>query len=193
MEATVHVQPVINLDDEQFYELCQLNRELRIERNAQGDVVIMPPVGGETSDQNAEITMQLRLWAKRDAMGTTFDSSGGFLLPNGTVRSPDASWIEKARLEALDAEERQRFISLCPTFIIELCSPTDRLRYLQEKMQEYLDNGTRLGWLIDPQEKRVQVYRPHLPVVVLESPSQIAGEPVLPGFVLDLSEIWRLP
>jgi Uma2 family endonuclease len=114
------------------------------------------------------------------------------LLPNGTVRSPDASWIEKARLEALDAEERRRFISLCPTFVIELRSPTDRLRYLQEKMQEYLDNGTRLGWLIDPQEKRVQVYSPHLPVVVLESPSQIAGDPVLPGFVLDLSEIWRL-
>jgi Uma2 family endonuclease len=134
----------------------------------------------------------LRLWAKRDATGTTFDSSGGFLLPNGTVRSPDASWIEKARLEALDAEERQRFISLCPTFVIELRSPTDRLRYLQEKMQEYLDNGTRLGWLIDPQEKRVHVYSPHLPVVVLESPSQIAGEPVLPGFVLDLSEVWKL-
>lgn len=193
MEAIVHVQPVINLDDEQFYELCQLNRDLRLERNAQGDVVIMPPVGGETSDQNAEITMQLRLWAKRDATGTTFDSSGGFLLPNGTVRSPDASWIEKARLETLDAEERRRFISLCPTFVIELRSSTDRLRYLQEKMQEYLDNGTRLGWLIDPQEKQVHVYRPHLPILVLESPSQLAGDPVLLGFVLDLSEIWRLP
>jgi Uma2 family endonuclease len=192
MEATVHVRPVINLDDEQFYELCQLNRDLRMERNAQGDVVIMPPVGGETSDQNAEITMQLRLWAKRDARGTTFDSSGGFLLPNGTVRSPDASWIEKARLEALDAEERQRFIPLCPSFVIELRSPTDRLRHLQEKMQEYLDNGTRLGWLIDPQEKRVHVYRPHLPAAVVDGPSQIAGDPVLPGFVLDLSEIWRL-
>lgn len=190
MEATVHVQPVIDLDDERFYELCQLNRDLRLERNAQGDVVIMPPAGGETSDQNAEITMQLRLWAKRDATGTSFDSSGGFLLPNGAVRSPDASWIEEARLEGLDAGERQRFIPRCPTFVIELRSPTDRLRYLQEKMQEYLDNGARLGWLIDPQENRVHVYRPHLPVEVLESPSRIAGDPVLPGFVLDVSEIW---
>ena len=190
MEATVHVQPVINLDDDQFYEFCQLNRDLRLERNTQGDVVIMPPAGGKTSDQNAEITMQLRLWAKGDATGTTFDSSGGFLLPSGAVRSPDGSWIEKERLETLDAEERQRFIPLCPTFVVELRSPTDRLGSLQEKMQEYLDNGARLGWLIDPQEKRVHVYSPHLPVDVLESPSQIAGDPVLPGFTLDLGEIW---
>lgn len=190
MEATVHVQPVIDLDDEKFYELCQLNRDLRMERNAQGDVIVMPPAGGETSDRNAEITMQLRLWAKRDATGITFDSSGGFLLPGGAVRSPDASWIEQARLGMLAAEERQRFIPLCPTFVLELRSPTDRLGYLQEKMQEYLDNGARLGWLIDPQEKRVYVYHPLLPVEVLENPAQIAGEPVLPGFMLDLSEIW---
>lgn len=190
MEATVHVQPVIELDDEQFYEICQLNRDLRIERNAQGDVVIIPPTGGETSDQNAEITMQLRLWAKQDATGTTFDSSGGFLLSSGAVRSPDASWIETVRLETLDTEERQRFIPLCPTFVIELRSPTDRLRYLQEKMEEYLDHGTQLGWLIDPQEKRIYVYRLHFPVDVLEDPPEIAGDPVLPGFVLDLGEIW---
>ena len=190
MEATVHVQPVIDLDDEQFYGLCQLNRDLRIERTAQGDVVIMPPTGGKTSDRNAELTMQLRLWAKRDATGTTFDSSGGFLLPSGAVRSPDASWIETAGMEMLEAEEQQRFIPLSPTFVVELRSPTDRLRYLQEKMEEYLENGTRLGWLIDPQEKRVHVYRPHLPVEVLENPAQIGGDPVLPGFTLDLGEIW---
>ncbi len=190
MEATVHVQPVIDLDDGKFYELCQLNRDLRMERNVQGDVIVLPPAGGESSDQNAEITMQLRLWAKRDGTGTTFDSSGGFLLPSGAVRSPDASWIEGTRLAVLTAEERQRFIPLAPTFVLELRSPTDRLGYLQEKMQEYLANGVRLGWLIDPQEKRVHVYCPPLRVEIRDNPSHIAGDPVLPGFRLDLSEIW---
>lgn len=186
----VHLQPVLELSDDQLYEFAQLNRELRIERNALGELIIMPPTGGESGQRNAEITMQLRLWAKRDGSGATFDSSTGFRLPNGAVRSPDASWIKQSRLAGLSDDDKKKFIPLCPDFVIELRSETDSLSVLQEKMQEYLDNGSQLGLLIDPEQKRVYVYRPEVEVEELENPETVSGDPLLASFVLDLREIW---
>ena len=186
----VHFQPVLQLTDDQFYELCQLNRELRIERTAQGELLIMPPAGWETSEYNAEICMQLRQWAKREGTGTTTDSSGGFILPNTAVRSPDAAWIRHDRLATLTAEQRKKFLPLCPDFVLELRAPTDSLSVLQDKMQEYMENGAQLGWLIDPVRRQVCIYRPDLPVEQLEKPDSVSGEPLLPGFRLDLREIW---
>ena len=186
----VHLQPVVNLTDDQLYEFSQINRDLRIERNSQGELIIMPPTGGDTSQRNAEIIVQLGSWAKRNGEGVTFDSSGGFRLSSGAMRSPDAAWVKRTRLDALSAEERQKFIPLCPEFVIELRSPTDSLSLLQEKMQEYLDNGAQLAWLIDPEQRRVYVYRPHEPVQELDKPETISGDPLLSGFELDLREIW---
>ena len=151
----VRLRPVLELTDDQFFELAGINRDLRMERNAQGELIVMPPTGGQTGDRNSEINMHLRLWAKRDGTGTTFDSSSGFILPNGAVRSPDASWVTRSRLDALTDEQRRKFLPLCPDFVVELRSPTDSLSVLQDKMQEYLDNGARLGWLIDPEVRRV--------------------------------------
>lgn len=186
----VQIQPVLNLTDEQFYEFCRLNAELRVERTARGELLIMPPAGWETSEQNAEISMQLRQWAKRDGTGTTTDSSGGFILPNTAIRSPDAAWIRYDRLASLTAEQRTKFLPLCPDFVIELRSPTDSLTTLQSKMLEYIENGVRLGWLIDPVQGHVYVYSPDSPVVRLDNPDSLSGDPVLPGFRLDLGEIW---
>ncbi|MGH7961252.1 MAG: Uma2 family endonuclease [Candidatus Binatia bacterium] len=178
------------MNDDQFYEFCQINRDWRFERTARGDLAIMPPTGGETSSRNAEITMQLRMWAKRDGTGATYDSSGGFKLPNGATLSPDAAWIRRSRLAVLTAEQKRKFIPLCPDFVLELRSPTDSLSALQAKMQEYLDNGAQWGLLIDPEQRRVYIYRPQVPVECLDNPDTIAGDPLLPGFVLDLREIW---
>jgi len=186
----IQLRPVLELTDEQLYQFSQINRDLRIERNAQGELVIMPPTGGETGKRNAELTIQLGLWAKRDGTGSTFDSSTGFRLPNAAVRSPDASWISQSRLDRLTAEERKTFIPLCPDFVVELRSATDSLRVLQEKMREYLDNGAQLGWLIDTDRRRVYLYRPSQPVEELSQPATLQGGPLLPGFVLDLKEIW---
>ncbi len=187
---TIRLRPVLDLTDDQLLELSQLNRDLRFERTAKGELIVMPPTGGETGERNAEITIQLGLWAKRDGTGTTFDSSTGFRLPNGSVRSPDASWVKQSRLATLSVEQRKRFLPLCPDFVIELRSETDSLSSLQAKMQEYLDNGAQLAWLIDPIQRRVYVYSPQAPVRELENPETISGEPVLPGFVLDLREVW---
>lgn len=190
METVLHFQPVLDLSDEDFYAFCQINRDVQIERNAQGDVIIMPPAGGDTSERNAEITMQLRLWTKQNGTGASFDSSGGFRLPNGAIRSPDAAWIERTRLNALSPEERQKFIPMCPDFVIELRSESDTLARLQGKMQEYIDNGTRLGWLIDPGQKKVYVYRPLMPMDTLDEPASLSGDLVLKNFELDMGEIW---
>ena len=185
----LHLPPDLHLTDDQFYEFCRLNRDLRIERTAQGGLVIMAPAGGDTSARNAEITIQLGLWAKRDGTGQTFDSSGGFVLPNGATRSPDASWVRYGRLAALTAEERSKFLPLCPDFVIELRSPTDSLSALQDKMREYMENGAQLGWLIDPLAGQVFVHRSGAPVERLEAPDSVSADPVLPGFRLELAEI----
>jgi len=185
----------VNLDsfpitDEQFYDLCQDNRDLRFERNAKGDLIIMPPTGGETSNKNAKITQKLGIWTDEDGTGIAFDSSGGFKLPNGADRSPDAAWIPLEKWQNLTEKERQRFVPLCPDFVIELRSKTDSLKSLQDKMKEYLENGTRLGWLINPQDKQVEIYRQGKEVEILDYPQTLSGEDVLLGFVLDLQFIW---
>lgn len=178
------------MTDDELFEFCQLNPDWRIERTAGGELIIMPPGGGETGIQNSQLNRLLGNWAEADGTGVVFDSSTGFTLPNGAKRSPDAAWLLRSRWEALTLEERRKFPPLCPDFVIELRSPTDTLAPLQDKMAEYITNGARLGWLIDPQERKVHVYRPDAQAVCLENPQQLSGDPVLPGFVLDLAKIW---
>jgi Uma2 family endonuclease len=179
----------IELTDEQFFQLCQNNRDLRFERTAKGGLLIMPPTGGETSNRNARLTQRLMNWADTNELGIAFDSNGGFKLPNGADRAPDASWVKIERWNALTPEQRQKFLPLCPDFVVELRSPTDSLKATREKMQEYIDNGARLGWLIDQKNKRVEIYSQGQDVEILQSPTTLLGEDVLPGFVLDLNGI----
>lgn len=187
---TLRLGSALRLSDDELFELCARNRELRIERTAGGDLIVMTPAGGESSHRNLEITAALAVWARRDGTGVAFDSSVGFFLPNGAMRGPDAAWVLRSRLEPLPAETRKKFLPLCPDFVVELRSPSDRLPDLQAKTEEFRENGARLGWLVDPQEKRVHVYRPARSVEVLENPTQIAGDPELPGFSLDLQPVW---
>ena len=186
----LRLRPAIDLTEDQFFKFCQLNRELRIERNAEGALLIMPPTGGGSGNRNAEITRQLGNWARQDGTGKTFDSSTGFQLPNTAVRAPDAAWLPRERWEQLSPAEREKFVPLCPVFVIELRSPIDRLRDVHDTMREYIANGARLGWLLDPKPRRVYVYRPDARVERLDNPQSISGDPVLPSFVLNLREIW---
>lgn len=180
----------VRLTEEQFALLCQENRDLRFELTAQQELVIMPPAGSETGWRNNEMSYLLTAWTKADGTGLAFDSSAGFTLPNGAIRSPDASWVQRDRWNALTQEQREKFAPLCPDFVVELRSRTDRLADLQEKMQEYMDNGARLGWLLDPIDTRVYIYRPGQPVEMLENPDTLSGDLVLPGFVLPVHELW---
>jgi Uma2 family endonuclease len=176
--------------DDELYELCARNPEIRIERTAEGDIVIMSPAGWASGRRSAEVAMALGAWARRDGTGVTSDSSAGYLLPNGAMRAPDASWVLRSRLADIPPETREKFLPLCPDFVVEIKSPSDRLADLQAKMEEYRGNGARLGWLIDPEARRVHVYRPGREPEVLEDPREVSGEPELPGFVLDLEPIW---
>lgn len=187
----LHLRPVVEMSDDQFFEFCQINRDLQIERTAEGDIVIMTPAGGVTSWRNSELVTALNIWAKQDGTGVVFDSSGGFTLPNGAVRAPDAAWVRRSRLANLTAAEKQKFLPLCPDFAVELRSPSDRLENAQRKMQEYIDNGLQLGWLIDPQERQVFIYRPGSPVELLQNPAQIAGQATLPDFEFNVSSLWE--
>jgi Uma2 family endonuclease len=187
----LRLAPVIDMTDQQFFELCQLNRDLRIERTSQGDLVIMPPTGGETGRTNFELTVLFGHWVHVDDTGVGFDSSTGFALANGAKRSPDLAWVKRERWETLTPEQRRQFPPLCPDFVLELRSPSDALEQVQAKMQEYLDNGAQLGWLIDPIEKKVYIYRPQTSMACLDNPQTISGDPVLPGFVLELGRIWN--
>ncbi len=182
--------PFIEMTDEQFFEFCQANRDVRIERNSQREIIITPPTGWETGDKNAEITTQLRIWAKKDGRGKSADSSTGYKMPGGATISPDASWILNERLEKISPAKRRKFLPLAPDFVIELRSESDSLPKLKDKMQEYIENGVSLGWLIDPTERKVYIYRPEKEVETLENPTEISGEPILKGFVLNLKEIW---
>jgi Uma2 family endonuclease len=186
---TIKLDP-LTLSDEQFYQLCQNNRDLRFERNSQGDLVIMSPTGGETGNRNSEIAYQLQAWNRIHKLGIAFDSSTGFKLPNGSNKSPDASWIPLAKWHGLTTEQQQGFLPLCPDFLIELRSKSDNLKSLQEKMQEYLDNGARLAWLINRQDQEVEIYRQGQTVEILKSPVKLSGEDVLANFILDLIPIW---
>ncbi|MCH2243438.1 MAG: Uma2 family endonuclease [Crocosphaera sp.] len=180
----------LQMTDEQFFQLCQDNRDLRFERNSNGDILIMPPTGGETGNRNSSINYQLYAWNLQNKLGITFDSSTGFKLPNKADRSPDASWIPLKKWNNLTPQQRQKFLPLCPDFVIELRSPSDSLKTLQNKMKEYLENGTKLGWLINPKAKQVEIYRQGKEVEILDNPTTLSGEDVLPDFVLDLELIW---
>jgi Uma2 family endonuclease len=187
---TVSLKSVIDMTDDQFFQLCQNNRELRFERNANGELIIMSPAGGETGNRNGRVNQQLFNWTDADGTGIAFDSSTGFKLPNGADRSPDASWIKLERWDALSDEEKQKFPPICPDFVIELLSPSDSLKTTQEKIKEYIDNGVRLGILINRKSRQVEIYRPGKEVEVLDSPTTVSGEEVLKGFVLNLGMIW---
>ncbi|MBF2017369.1 MAG: Uma2 family endonuclease [Rivularia sp. T60_A2020_040] len=180
----------INLTDEQFFQLCQNNPDVRFERTASGELIIMPPTGSITGNRNSDLNYQLTAWNRQNKLGKTFDSSSGFKLPNGAERSPDASWVKMKRWDALTEEEKERFAPLCPDFVVELMSPSDSLEKTRAKMREYIENGAALGWLINRKHKQVEIYRPHQEVSILESPQTVSGEDVLPGFILDLAEIW---
>ena len=190
MEALTLDCQSIELSDEQFYQLCRNNPDLRFERNTDGDLLIMSPTGGDTGNKNAGINAQLWNWNNQNQLGKVFDSSTGFKLPNGANRSPDASWIVIAKWNSLTDEQKQKFLPLCPDFAIELLSPSDKLSKTQAKMQEYLDNGMQLGWLINPQTQQVEIYRQAKQVEVLDRPNSLSAEKVLPGFSLDLQFIW---
>lgn len=183
----LNLEPIVHqMTDEQFYALCMVNRDLKFERNAKGDLIIVSPVGGEGGNQEAELITDLAIWNRQTKLGKAFSSSTIFKLPNGANRSPDAAWVSLERWETLTLQQRIQFPPLTPDFVIELRSESDRLKPLQDKMQEYLDNGLRLGWLIDPQNKQVEIYRPQQPVEMVPLPASLSGEEVLPGFVLQL-------
>ncbi len=184
----LQLSPTIALTDEQFFQLCQDNRDLRLELTANRELIIMPPTGWKSGNRNSKLTARLEIWSERDGTGLTFDSSTGFILPNGANRSPDAAWVKQERLEALNPN-LNRFLPLAPDFVVELRSASDGLEDLRRKMQEYIDCGVRLGWLIDPQNQRVEIYRPNRSVEILDAPTQLSGEDVLPGFVLSLNQI----
>ena len=193
LPIVLKLSPLIELTAEQFAEFCSLNRELHIERTATGELEIMSPTNWQTGRRNSKLTTQLEVWSHADASGIAFDSSTGFTLPNGAVRSPDASWILKSRMAELPPERLRGFAHICPDFVAELRSESDSLAALQEKMQEYMDNGARLGLLIAPQERRVYIYRPGQPVELLQDPDNVACDPVLRGFTLALGPIWDQP
>jgi Uma2 family endonuclease len=187
----IMLTPAVPMTQDQFFDFCQLNSDKRFERTAAGELIIMPPSGGDASFQDAEVCIQLGIWAKTYGKGKVTGSSGGYILPSGANLAPDAAWLSPEQLAAITPEERKKFLPVCPFFLIEVRSPSDVLKKLQEKMDEYIANGCQLGWLIDPPSQQVHVYRPGQEVERLDKPVTIAGEPELPGFVLDLGPVWR--
>ncbi|NJK62864.1 MAG: Uma2 family endonuclease [Synechococcaceae cyanobacterium SM2_3_1] len=187
---TIQIHPVVQMSEDQFFEFCLRNPDLRIERTAAGDLILMSPASPESGRRNAQLIRLLGNWAEADGTGIVFDSSAGFTLTNQAMRAPDASWIRKERWQVLAEAEKQQFSPICPDFVVELRSPTDSLKTLQEKMQEYIDNGARLGWLIDPKDRKIYIYRPSQDIEMQDNPDRLNGDPVLPRFVLDLQKIW---
>ncbi len=189
-QSRILLQPKRRMTDEEFYDLCRANPDLRIEQTAEGEILIMPPTGGETGYQNHDLGWQLVSWARRDGRGRTFDSSTEFILPNGAKRSPDASWVERSRLARLTRAQKRKFLPLCPDFVVELTSPTHRLRAVQKKMREWVENGAQLAWLLDTDNRTAYIYRPGREPERLVAPKRLVGEVPVKGFVLDLTEIW---
>jgi Uma2 family endonuclease len=189
--VVVHFEPSkLRMNYREFYEFCQLNPELRIERTSKGDIVVMAPTGGKTGKQNFKLIAAMGRWVEADGTGQGFDSSTVFSLPNGANRSPDVSWVRNERWENLSTTEQEQFPPLCPDFVIELRSQTDSLKALKMKLEEYTANGAQLGWLIDPLERKVHIYRPAAEPEILDDPEKVSGEPLLKGFALDLRSIW---
>ena len=175
---------------DQFEELCRKYRNLRLELTSTGELIAMPPTGAETGRLNANLTYQLEAWSRRSRIGVCFGNSAGFTLPNGAIRSPDASWIEREKWDSLTNEQKKRFGPWCPDFVAELKSPSDRLSELRNKMEEYIETGASLGWLIDPFKRQVYIYEPNQEVVILDNPETVSADPLLPGFTLNLTEFW---
>jgi Uma2 family endonuclease len=187
---TINFNNVVKLSDDQFYQLCRDNPDVKFERNELGEIIVMSPTGGETGKSNAKLTTRFVLWNEETKLGEVFDSSTCFKLPNGSDRSPDVSWIKLERWNALKPEQREKFPPIAPDFVLELMSPSDSLRETQAKMQEYINAGVKLGWLIDRKTRSVEIYRQGQPKEVLDSPTSLSGEDILPGFILDLQGIW---
>jgi Uma2 family endonuclease len=186
----MRVRFAVPLDDDDLFEFCAANSDLQIERTSDGELIIMPPTGGETGRRNFDLIGQFAAWVRQDSTGIGFDSSTGFLLPNGAERAPDMAWVRRSRWDALSEEKRRKFPPICPDFVVELRSPSDQLAYQREKLEEYIACGAHLGWLIDPVARRAYVFRPGRVVEVLDDVSELRGDPELPGLVLDLRSIW---
>ena len=185
------LSPVINLTREQFYRICEANPDRKLERSSTGELIVMAPTGGETGFRNFHLSGKLFVWNDATKKGVAFDSSTGFSLPQGGDRSPDVSWIPLEKWDSLTPEQRKGFLPLCPDFVIELLSPSDSWKLGQAKMEEYQANGCRLGWLLDPKNKRAGIYRGDRPVEILDAPEMLSGEDVLKGFELDASFLWK--
>jgi Uma2 family endonuclease len=183
--------PSLQLSDEQFWEFCQTNRDLRIERDRSGVISIMSPTGSETGNREVNILGPLWVWSEQNGQGLVFSSSAGFKLSTGAERSPDAAWMRLERWHTLTSEQQKKFAPICPDFVVELRSPSDSLTALQEKMQEYItEPGCLLGWLFDRQHRQVYIYRPGQSVLRLDNPTTLSGDPELPGFILNLTKVW---
>ena len=187
--VTLNLHPILEMTDDQFDQLCRANPDAKFERNAKGELIIVSPTGGETGQRNSEINADFVIWNRQTKLGKVFDSSTCFKLPNGADRSPDVSWIKQERWDTLTPKQKEKFPPIAPDFVLELMSPTDSLKVTREKMQEYMDNQVKLGWLIDPKTRSVEIYRQGREVEVLQSPPALSGEEILPGFVLNLS-VW---
>jgi Uma2 family endonuclease len=189
-QLPMRIRPATRLGDAELFELCRINRDLRIERTAEGELVIMSPTGGATGNRNFKLTVAFGVWVEQDGTGVGFDSSTGFVLPNGAERAPDVAWVKASRWDALTPEQREKFVPLCPDFVVEIRSRSDSLDELKAKLEEYMANGTVLAWLIDPYLRQIHVYRPGAAPAVLEKPDEVSGEPVLVGFTLNTRLLW---
>lgn len=189
-EIQLHAPKALVKDNDQFFEFCQANGDYRIERTADGDIIVMSPESAGSGHGNFKLLYLFGAWDETNHSGEFFGSSAGFILPNGAIRSPDVAWVSNERLKTLTDKEWNKFLPLCPDFVVELRSPTDRLKALQDKMAEYVANGTRLGWLLDPFKRQVYVYRPDTAPEVLNIPAEVNGDPVLPGFRLPVEKVW---
>ncbi len=189
MVVTLDLHPSLDLTDEQFEQICARNPDLKFERTAQGELVVVALTGGETGRRNMKLSARLENWSDRTQLGVAFDSSTGFRLPDGSIRSPDAAWVSLKRWQELTPEQRKKYVPLCPEFLVELKSSSDEIEDVQAKMKEYLANGLQLGWLLNPENQTVEVYQPNVAVEVLQQPTSISGSPTLPDFILDLAGI----
>ena len=191
LPTMLRFRPLYAMTPDEFYQFCRQNPDMYAELTSEGEVVFMPPGGGASSAANALIIAALIRWALQNNEGVVFDSSAGFILPNGSVRSPDASWVRREQLARLTPKQLKRFLPLCPDFVIEVASPSDRLTDLQAKMEEYIANGAQLGWLIFPDAQTVYVYRPDQPAQRLSDVNEVDAAPILTGFILDLNPVWK--
>ena len=189
---TLNLKPLAaKITVEHFEQLCQLNPDLKLETNHYGELIVMSPTGYETGMNNAGLIAQFWIWNRQYKLGVVCDSSTGFILPNGAIRSPDLSWIAKERLTRFSKKEKQKFLPLTPDFVLELMSPSDKLKDIQAKMQEYRDNGVKLGWLINPQQQQVEIYRQDESMEVTNKPSTLSAEELLPNLVIELDFVWQ--